>query len=151
MLVRTLFLIPIATVAFAGCTSGGIDVDAANQAAPPGEEYAATGPLLRDLNQGGVSCAPGGEEKQPGALGTTLSKTQMCTSREGGYSVTAVVYPGRMGPELAAEGAALMAKSLGEYGASALVLSGPNWYVTSTEDDSLLEAQKVIGGSLLKG
>ena len=151
MLRKTVIIIPMAVLALGGCGGGGVDVDAANESAAVGQEYKGTDPLLQALNNGGVECSPGGEEKQPGAAGTTLSFTQICTSRDGGFSLTAVVYPGRIAPELAAEGAQSMAQNLGDYGASSLVLSGPNWYLTSTDEDSLVASQKAIGGQLIQG
>lgn len=151
MLRESVIIIPIALLGLGGCGGGGVDVEAANESAAAGQEYKGTDPLLRELSDGGVECSPGGEEKQPGPAGTTMSVTQICTSRDGGYSLTAVVYPGRIGTELAAEGARTMAQNLGDYGASSLVLSGPNWYLTSTDEDSVVASQKAIGGQLIQG
>ena len=44
-----------------------------------------------------------------------------------------------------------MAQELDQLGQSSLVLSGPNWYVTSTDDGSLFDAQEAIGGRMIEG
>lgn len=133
------------------CGGDGTDIDAANEAAPEAQRYRATGPLLRDLNQSGVACEPGGQEAQAGPAGTTMSFTEPCTSREEGFQYTAVVFPGRLGPESAQQGAELMAEELDQLGQSGLVLLGPNWHVTSTDDGSLFDAQEAVGGRMIEG
>ena len=82
----------------AACGGDGTDIDSANEAAPDAQRYRATGPLLRDLNQSGVACEPGGQEAQPGPAGTTMSFTETCTSRDEGFQYTAVVFPGVLDP-----------------------------------------------------
>jgi hypothetical protein len=105
----------------AACGGDGTDIDSANEAAPEAQRYRATGPLFRDLNQSGVACEPGGQEAQPGPAGTIMSLTESCTSREEGFQYGAVVFPGRLGPELAQDSAEFMADELDELGQSSLV------------------------------
>lgn len=148
---RLLVMTVVVLLLSAACGGDGTDVDSANEAAPEAQRYRATGPLLRDLNQGGVACEPLGAEEQPGPAGSTMSVTESCASREEGFQYTAVVFPGRLGPELAEDGAEFMAEELDQLGQSSLVLSGPNWYVTSTDEDSLFDAQEAIGGRMIEG
>lgn len=102
---RLLVMLVVLLSLLVGCGGDGTDIDAANEAAPEAQRYRATGPLLRDLNQGGVACEPGGAEEQPGPAGSTMSVTEPCTSRDEGFQLTAVVFPGRLGPELAQDAA----------------------------------------------
>lgn len=149
---RRLFVMMVVVFSLlAACGGDGTDIDSANDAAPEAQRYRATGPLFRDLNQSGVACEPLGAGEQPGPVGTTISVTESCASREEGFQYTAVVFPGRLGPGLAQEGAEFMAQELDQLGQSSLVLSGPNWYVTSTDEGSLFDAQETIGGRMIEG
>lgn len=143
-------LASILLVVAVACGDQGIDVDAANEAAPAATRYVAPGPLIRDLERGGLTtraCSASGSVPGP-VPGTVTSLTRTCSVD--GESLTVNVFLGAVGPVVARHFATSFLQGMEEFGGDAYVLRGPNWVLTG-DGSVLVEAQAVIGGRLIEG